>query len=47
MLGPRARISLNLIVLFFFCISFSKTSKDKPSPAARSANPPKSARDKS
>ena len=47
MLGPRARISLNLIVLSFFIIPISKISKDKPSPAARSAKPPKSAKDKS
>ena len=45
MLGPKANISLNFKKSLFFSISTSKTSKDSPSPSARSAKPPKSARE--
>ena len=44
MLGPKANISLILRSLFFSKL-ISKISKDRPSPSAKSANPPKSARD--
>ena len=45
MLGPKASISFNFIRFLFFSILISKISNDNPSPSAKSANPPKSAKD--
>ena len=44
-LGPKAKISFNFKKSLLFSILISKRSKDKPSPSARSARPPKSAKD--
>ena len=43
-LGPSASISFNFKISFFFSILISKTLKDIPSPSAKSAKPPKSAK---
>ena len=45
MLGPSASISFNFNNSLVFCILISKISNDIPSPSARSANPPRSAKD--
>ena len=45
MLGPKAIISFNFKKFLLFSILISKTSNDKPSPSAKSANPPRSAKD--
>ena len=45
MLGPKANISFIFKKPFSLSIFISKISKDKPSPFAKSANPPKSAKD--
>ena len=45
MLGPTANNSFNFINLGFELILISSLSKDKPSPDAKSASPPKSAND--
>ena len=47
MLGPRAKISLSFVKSPFFSKFISKISNDNPSPAAKSAKPPRSASDKS